>query len=49
MKKITKTAFFHIISWKNAILAFFFNPFMKKIAETAFFHIISWKNAIVEP
>jgi hypothetical protein len=46
MKKIAKTAFFHIILWENAVSAFFFNPFMKKIAEMAFFHIISWKNAV---
>jgi hypothetical protein len=30
MKKIAETAFFHIILWKNAISALFFNPFIKK-------------------
>jgi hypothetical protein len=38
MKKIAKTVFFHIVSWKIAILAFFFTFFMKKMPKWRFLY-----------
>jgi hypothetical protein len=37
--------FFHIISWKNAVLAFFSNSFMKKSPKWHFFILFHGKIA----
>jgi hypothetical protein len=38
--KSAEMAIFHIILWKNAILAYFFHFIKQKSAEIAIFHII---------